>query len=401
MKQYKRIYSSIISDHLLKYRQMIFLSGPRQVGKTTLATESSTSYISWDKEKDRQLILSGVDALADKLEISSQQVGKTPIIAFDEIHKYSKWKTFLKGFFDTYEKRAKIIATGSARMNIYKRGGDSMMGRYFPYRIHPFSVGELLSCEIPSDEVVRPSKCLSDEEWQALIKFGGFPEPFSTRDSRFQKKWQKLRLEQLLREDVRSLTRITELDIIERLAIILANRSGEMLVYASLAREINVSEPTIKQWISILKSLYYGFEVRPWSQNIENSLRKTRKWYLRDWSSIDDEGQRNETMIACHLLKAVELWTDLGLGNFDLFYIRNKQKNEVDFLVSKDQRPWFLLEAKTSETKISPTLEKMQKATGAKHAFQVVMNLPFVEANAFEYTTPVVVPARSFLSQLP
>lgn len=401
MKTYKRIYSAIVADHLSKYRQMIFLSGPRQVGKTTLASEHATVYVSWDKEKDRQAILSGADELAKKIGVIDRRVGKLPVVSFDEIHRYSKWKTFLKGFFDSFEKNCKIIATGSARMNIYKRGGDSMMGRYFPYRMHPFSVGELVLPEIPDDAAVRTPRHLSEEEWQALVKFGGFPEPFITRDDRFQKKWRMLRMEQLLREDIRDLTRTVELDLMEHLAVLLANRSGEQLVYASLARETNASEPTMKKWVTILKSFFYGFEIRPWSKNVENSLRKTTKWFLRDWSNIEDIGKRNETMIACHLLKAVELWTDIGIGEFDLFYLRDKQKHEVDFLVTRDRKPWFLVEAKTSDTSISSTLYKMQKAIGAKHAFQVVMDLPFEKADAFAHTEPIVVPARTFLSQLP
>ena len=401
MKNYRRVYSSVMADHLAKYRQMIFLSGPRQVGKTTLAMESAEAYVSWDKEKDRQSILSGADALAEKFGLASLRAGGLPIVAFDEIHRYSRWKTFLKGFFDTYEKNCRIIATGSARMDVYKRGGDSMMGRYFPYRIHPFSVGELLSPEIPDEKAVRAPVLLADDDWDALVRFGGFPEPLANRDVRFQKKWHRLRMEQLLREDIRDLTRTTELDIVERLAMILANRSGEQLVYASLAREVNVSEPTVKQWVTTLKALYYGFGIRPWAKNVENSLRKTEKWYLRDWSGIDDEGKRNETIVACHLLKAVELWTDIGIGDFELFYIRDKQKHEVDFLVAKDHKPWFLVESKTGDTSISPILSRMQKAVGAKHAFQVVANLPFAECDAFAYTDPVIVPARTFLAQLP
>ena len=401
MKVYKRVYSEILSDHLSKYRQMVFMSGPRQVGKTTLAAERATSYVSWDKPKDRQLVLSGADALAEKLGVSIRRAGSMPIVAFDEIHRYSKWKTFLKGFFDTFEKNCRVVATGSARMDVYKRGGDSMMGRYFPYRIHPFSVGEVASPFVPDEHLIRPPVQIRPADWRALMDFGGFPEPFSMRDVRFHRKWQRLRLDRLLREDIRDLTRTTELDLIERLAEILANRSGNLLVYASLACEVNVSEPTVKKWISLLKSLYYGFEIHPWHANVENSLRKTTKWYLRDWSGIGDEGQRNETLVACHLLKAVELWTDVGLGDFGLYYIRDKQKHEVDFLVAKDRKPWFLVEAKTSDSSVSPMLGKVQKVVGALHAFHVVMNLPFVKDDAFAYAEPVVVPAQTLLSQLP
>lgn len=276
-----------------------------------------------------------------------------------------------------------------------------MMGRYFPYRVHPFSVGELLNPAPPGASVTRPPAPLPDADWQALLTFGGFPEPLATRDTGFLRRWRRLRFEQLVREDIRDLTRTTELDVMEHLARLLANRSGEQLVYAGLARETKVSEPTVKDWVAVLKSLYYGFEIRPWFRNIENALRKTPKWYLRDWSGIEDEGRRNETFIACHLLKAVDLWTDTGLGDFNLFYLRTKQKQEVDFLVTRDGKPWFLVEAKTNDRRLSPALGAMQNALGAPHAFQVVMDLPFVQADAFSRGQPVVVPARTFLSQLP
>lgn len=379
---------------------MVFLSGARQVGKTTLARELSPFYVSWDREKDRQLIISGADKLAEKCGILNRLQPEHGLIAFDEIHRYSHWKTFLKGFFDSFEGQVRIIATGSARMDIYKRGGDSMMGRYFPYHIHPFSVAELTDPTIPNDCIIRSPREIPEEDWQALLEFGGFPEPFSMRDHRFSRKWHSLRFEQLLRSDVRDISRTMEVDLIEQLAAILANRSGEQLVYSSLAHDLNVTEPTVKQWISVLKSLYYGFEIRPWFRNVENSLRKTPKWYLRDWSQIEDEGKRNETMAACHLLKAAEGWTDLGFGDFALYYLRDKQKHEVDFLVTKDNNPWFLVEVKTSDTKITSSLEGYQRKTGARHAFQAVFNLPFENADCFAKTDPVIVSARTLFSQL-
>ena len=149
-----------------------------------------------------------------------------------------------------------------------------------------------------------------------------------------------------------------------------------------------------------LKTLYYGFEIRPWFKNIENSLRKTPKWYLRDWATVSDEGKRAETMVACHLLKAVEGWTDLGLGAFELFYLRDKKKREVDFLVTRDGEPWFIAEVKKSDEALSPNLEYYQGCTKARHAFQVVLDAPYVQADCFSRTTPVAVPARTFLSQL-
>ena len=399
MENVKRLYENIIGEHLGMFRQMVFLSGPRQVGKTTIAKTFASNYLNWEEKETRLLILKGAKAVGKSLALDEgRDSGK--VLVFDEIHRYQKWKTFLKGFFDIYEKSAKVFATGSAKMDVYKRGGDSMMGRYFPYRIHPLSVAELITTAIPDEQrVVRPPRALDATEWNALLEFGGFPEPFTTRQTRFLRKWRALRMEQLFSQDIRDLTKTVEIDQIEALATILANRTGEQLVISSLAHEVTASEPTIKKWVSILKSLYYGFTVKPYYKNIESSIRKTPKWYLRDWSGIADPGKRAETFVACHLLKAVECWTDLGFGDFDLFYVRDRKKREVDFLVTKDKVPWFLAEVKSASEALSGSLAFFQRATGAKHAFQVVLDADYEDADCFEKTTPAVVPAKTFLSQ--
>ena len=400
MENVKRLYENIIGEHLGMFRQMVFLSGPRQVGKTTIAKTFASNYLNWEEKETRLLILKGAKAVGKSLALDEgRDSGK--VLVFDEIHRYQKWKTFLKGFFDIYEKSARVFATGSAKMDVYKRGGDSMMGRYFPYRIHPLSVAELITTAIPDEKrIVRPPRALDATEWNALLEFGGFPEPFTTRQTRFLRKWRALRMEQLFSQDIRDLTKTVEIDQIEALATILANRTGEQLVISSLAHEVTASEPTIKKWVSILKSLYYGFTVKPYYKNIESSIRKTPKWYLRDWSGIADPGKRAETFVACHLLKAVECWTDLGFGDFDLFYVRDRKKREVDFLVTKDKVPWFLAEVKSASEALSGSLAFFQRATGAKHAFQVVLDADYEDADCFENTTPAVVPAKTFLSQL-
>ena len=394
----KRLYDNIVEFHLKEYRQMAFLSGPRQSGKTTVARAHADSYLNWDDDPSKLDILSGQQKVAERCGLDVAR--ETPlVVAFDEIHKYTRWKQFLKGFFDGYEDRVRVLATGSARMDVYRRGGDSMMGRYFPYRVHPLSVAELVDISLPGEEIVRLPVPLSDEDWEALWTFGGFPEPFFKRSRPFSRRWSSMRREQLLREDVRDLSQVVQIDQLAALTEILSHRSGEQLVYSSLGNEVKVDEKTAKSWIGVLKHLYFGFEVRPYFSNIENSIRKTPKWFLRDWSSIQDEGKRFETMVACHLLKAVDCWTDLGLGDFELCYLRDKQRREVDFLVVRDRVPWFLVEAKRGKEALSPALVYFQRATGAKHAFQVTFSEPFASKNAFEYKTPVIVSARSLLSQ--
>ena len=180
---------------------------------------------------------------------------------------------------------------------------------------------------------------------------------------------------------------------------LLGERSGEQLVMANLAQDVGVAPNTIRSWIEVLCSLHVGFLVRPWFRNVASSLRKEPKWFLRDWSEIADEGKRFETLVACHLLKAVEAWTDLGHGQFELRYLRDKQKREVDFLVVRDGQPWFLVEAKLADTALGKNLAYFQQQTRASHAFQIVRDLPFVASDAFERRDPVVVPACTLLSQ--
>jgi predicted AAA+ superfamily ATPase len=193
---------------------------------------------------------------------------------------------------------------------------------------------------------------------------------------------------------------LQELATMETFATLLTERSGQTLVHSNLAQEVGVAVDTARRWVDLLGRLHYGFLVRPWFANIAKALRKEPKWYLRDWSGIADSGARTETFIACHLLKAVEGWTDLGLGRFELRYLRDIQKREVDFLVVRDGKPWFLVEVKTSEQSLSPALGYFQAATKAPHAFQVVMEMDYVGADCFTEHTPVVVPARTLMSQL-
>ncbi len=325
---------------------------------------------------------------------------RPPVVVFDEIHKYSRWRTFLKGFFDTYGDRVRILVTGSSRLDVYRRGGDSLMGRYFPYRMHPFSVGELLHPESPPDLIRPPAPCPAPD-FEALGEHGGFPEPFLKRDRPFSTRWRSLRRQQLLREDLRDLTRIQELAHIEMLAEILDNRASGQVVLSNLAGDLSVSVDTVRRWLGILVALHHGFLVRPWSRHVIRSLRKEPKWYPRDWSGVSDPGARAETLVACHLLKAVETWTDLGLGEFGLYYVRDKEKREVDFLVVRDRKPWFLAEVKKSEEQLDTALSRFQDQLKTAHAFQVVLDLPYVDADCFNSRSPLVVPARTLLSQLP
>jgi uncharacterized protein len=396
-----RLYDSILAEHLGRLRQMAFIAGPRQVGKTTTCRQAAERYLNWDNADDRRVLLQGPAATATRLEL--ERLRRSPLVAaFDELHKFRKWKSFLKGFFDTYSDQVRIVVTGSSRMDLYRRGGDSLMGRYFLYRMHPFTVAELATTDLPDRrKVVRPPSRIDDADDAALWKHGGYPEPFTRRDSTFTRRWSRLRQHQLVREDIRDLTSIHELGQMETFATLLMERSADQLVYSNLATEARVTVDTARRWVDTFCGFYLGFILRPWFTNVSRSLRKEPKWYLRDWSSIADEGKRAETFIACHLLKAVDGWTDLGLGEFHLGYLRDKQKHEVDFVVARNRKPWFLVEVKKADDRISPVLAGFQEQTGAPYAFQVVVDADYVDADCFERRgRPVVVPARTFLSQL-
>jgi predicted AAA+ superfamily ATPase len=393
-----RLYSAILRDHLNRHRQMALVAGPRQVGKTTACRALADDYLNWDNADDRRELLRGPASLAVRLRLDRLRA-KPSVVVFDELHKHAKWKTLLKGFFDTYGGRARILVTGSSRLDVFRRGGDSLMGRYLLYRMHPWSVAESIRTGLPERELHAPAE-IPDAEWNALWEHGGFPEPFLRRDGRFSRRWRSLRRDQLSREDVRDLARITDLGTMETLMQILAEQSAQPLVYANLAGEVQVAVDTAKRWTELLTGIHYGFLVRPWFKNVAKALRKEPKWFLRDWSGVDDEGARAETFVACHLLKAVEGWTDLGFGDFELRYLRDKQKREVDFLIVRDRKPWFLVEAKLSDAHLSASLAYYQQQTKASHAFQVVLHLPYEPADCFATHRPVVVPARTFLSQL-
>jgi predicted AAA+ superfamily ATPase len=393
-----RLYETMLREHLAEHRQMALVSGPRQVGKTTVCRALSDHYLNWDNPDDRRILLAGPARVAEAAGLDRLRAA-APVITLDELHKYAKWKGWLKGLFDSYGDRARFIVTGSSRLDVFKRGGDSLMGRYFLYRMHPWSVAECVSTA-PPEAPVRPPAPVSGEDWEALRVHGGFPEPFLKRDPRFTRRWRALRHEQLAREDLRDVTRVQELGTMELLMQLLAERSGGQLVYAGLAREIGVTIDTVKRWIDLLERLHYGFLIRPWFKNVTKALVKEPKWFLRDWSGCEDAGARSETLVACHLLKAVDGWNDLGLGRFELRYLRDKLQREVDFLIVRERKPWCLVEVKTSDTKLSPWLAHFQSETGAPHALQVVMDLPFEGVDCFQAGKPAVVSARDFLSQL-
>jgi len=400
----RRIYDSILTSNLTSIEEMLFLSGPRQVGKTTTSKNVAEHcgrlvYLNWDNEDNKKLILKGPSAIAE-FSVLNSLAEQLPIIVFDEIHKYPDWKNFLKGFYDTYRDKARIMVTGSARLDMYKKGGDSLMGRYLHFRMHPFSVAEYIRTDAPKTDIQQPVK-IKAADFDALFEFGGFPKPFLQRDKEFYRQWQRARHQLLTHEDIRDTNLIHDLNRLDTLIAFLKESAAHQITYQNLAKLIRASVDTITRWITLLEAFYFCFRVQPWSKNVTRSLIKEPKLFLWDWSQVADLGAKAENFIAMHLLKATQVWTDCGLGEYGLHYIRTLEKKEVDFVVSKNGRVWFLVEVKLSNhQKINPHLVYFQKQTNAQHAFQVVLNMPYVDQDCFSKMEPIIVPASTFLSQL-
>ncbi len=359
--------------------KMAFVSGPRQCGKTTmsklmLAQRSSGSYRNWDDVVFRRQWAKDPSAIVPAPERDA------PLVVLDEIHKAKGWKRTLKGIYDTLPGPADIMVTGSARLSVYKKGSDSLTGRYFQFRLHPLTLGEMDKSESPSpDEVLsalfqrsRQASRSAVSMFEALERLGGFPEPLLGQNERKARLWRRNRIDTVIREDVRDLTRIPELGRIEMMAALLPERVGSLFSKASLREDLEVSFDTVRRWTALLKDLYYVHEIKPFQTAIARSLRKEGKIYMWDYGEVSDPAARFENLVANHLLKACHLWTDTGEGQFELCYLRNKEKQEIDFLIVRDRRPWLPVEVKRADVDPSPHWRRFLPALKCLRALQLV-----------------------------
>ncbi|WP_342270186.1 ATP-binding protein [Rickettsia endosymbiont of Orchestes rusci] len=398
----ERLYQKEVEEYLTNYGKLVFISGPRQVGKTTISKQAikhnlNSVYLNWDYLEDRQYILNGHNEIFETLLIV--KANKKPRIILDEIHKFKDWKNLVKGFYDKFGDTIEFIITGSARLNIYKKGGDSLMGRYINLTIHPLSVAEISKNFRNDIEYIGKPKNITKDEFEALINFGGFAEVYLRGTARFHRIWSKQRFEQLFREDVRNTEDINNIYALELLATIINEQVGVLTNYTNLANKVRVSDQTIRRWVSLLEKHYYCFSIRPWAKNVIRSLIKEPKYYLWDWSQIKDPGAKFENLVASHLLKAVYFWNESGLGDFNLCYLRDKQKREVDFVIIKDNKPWILVEAKVSDLSISSSLKYFHELLKPEFSFQVVQNKQIIDKSCFDKPGLWIVPAITFLSQ--
>jgi len=326
----KRYLREVVEKDLSE--RMVFVGGPRQVGKTTFAlsllsepTEKHPGYLNWDNPKDRPLLLKG--------ELPADE----SCIILDEIHKFARWRNLVKGLYDANRSAASFLVTGSARLDYYRKGGDSLQGRYHYYRLHPFSLLEL-----------NPSGNRNDLE--SLLKFGGFPEPILRSEERFWRRWQRERIQRVIYEDIRDLENIKEISLLELLSEELPNRVGSPLSIKNLKELLQVAHETVARWLEIFERMYFCFRIPPYGSPKIRAVKKEQKLYLWDWSLVADKGARFENFIAAQLLKYCHFVEDTEGYKMELRFLRDTDKREIDFVVMKDKKPSFAVECKAGES---------------------------------------------------
>ena len=332
--------------------KMVFLGGPRQVGKTTLALAvlqadgpRHPGYLNWDDARVRPALLRG------------DLPGDQATLVLDEIHKHPHWRNLVKGFYDSYRDRVAFLVTGSARLDHYRKGGDSLQGRYHHYRLHPFSLREIAKSPTPSD-------------LDALLRFGGFPEPLLAGNQRAWRRWQRERLSRVVREDLRDLENVREIALVELLVDALPNRVGSPLSINSLSEDLQVAHQTVQRWLDILENLYVCFRIPPYGAPRIRAVKKENKLYLWDWSQVPAHGPRFENLVACQLLKYCHHQEDTEGFAMELRFLRDTDRREVDFVVLRDGEPLFAVECKAGDKSPNPAIAYFRERTPIAHFYQ-------------------------------
>lgn len=351
MRLNKRYLHDYVKEDLKN--KMVFISGPRQVGKTTFSlsfldkvSATQGAYLNWDSLEDRQIIKSSV------------LPAKSPLIIYDEIHKYARWRTLIKGLYDKYHHSTHFIVTGSAKLDYFRKGGDSLFGRYHHYRLHPFSLREL------------SSQC-NKADLNHLLQRGGFPEPLFAATERTIKRWRIERRAKIIYEDLNDLELVKEISMIDLLADALPQKIGSPLSIKSLSEDLQVAHRTVDRWLEMLERMYVSFRISPYGTPKIRSVKKEQKLYLWDWSVCISEGARFENWMACQLLKYCHLQEDAEGDEMELRYLRDTDKREVDFVVLKNKKPLFAVECKLSDTKIASHIPYFMQRTNIPEFYQV------------------------------
>ena len=404
----ERTLLTLVDTIITEFNKMAFVSGPRQVGKTTLAQHyqrqfSQSLYLNWDALPHQKKILTDPAFL----EKENREPDQPFLVVLDEIHKYARWKNYLKGVYDQYKDEFQFLVTGSGRLDLFKKSGDSLFGRYFSVLLLPLSLGELSRRLNGFDAFNRgldnpPADSQEHRSaYQQLFRFSGFPEPFSRGRDDFYNLWFAERKRLLVREDIRDTNAIRNISLFEHLAHLIPGRIGSPLSVNALREDVGVAFETARDWIALLEHFYYLFRITPYANRVSRALRKEAKAYLFDWAEIEDESTRFENLVALHLLKAVRLWQEHGDKIIGLNFIRDKEKREVDFILSERGIPLCLIECKLSEKELAPSLVHFQEKLEVPVAVQLLHESGVCQKRRAKGMTQWVISADRWLSLLP
>lgn len=370
----ERNYYSGIWEEFDEEKALVFISGPRQAGKTTFAKEIASSqassfYFNYDIPANKALLLERPTFFEEV-----DRKGSRPLVILDEIHKYQDWKNYLKGIFDGYSDEFRFIVAGSGRLDVSRKKGDSLAGRYLHFHLFPFTLGEMFAIKVGPDQETLSSEVPGEkpeawEAWDTMYRVSGFPEPFLAGSEVKYRRWAKTYHARIIRDDIRGEHAVRQMDTMEALYGLLPERVGAPFSASSLSRILKVSHKTVSSWIDLFQGFLLIFKLKPYSKRLARSLVKEPKIYFYDYRRIPNAAVRFENMVAVELHRAVTLWTDYGLADYRLFYLRNKDREEVDFLVTKDGNPQFMVETKLTDPSVSAQLRK----------YQDLLNIPAVQ----------------------
>jgi predicted AAA+ superfamily ATPase len=358
----RKIYENLLKDLTKK---MVFLVGPRQVGKTWLSKEIAKKYknplyLNFDSQEHREIIK------------KQSWLDTTDLIVFDELHKMPKWKNYLKGVYDTKKAGLHILITGSARLDAFRKTGDSLAGRFYIHHLMPFDLKELTGTRF-------------ENNIDRLMERSGFPEPFLA-DETGALKWRSQYTDSLLKLDVLEFQDIDKINIIKQLFDILKTKVGSTISYNNIAKDLNISPITVKKYVDILEALFLIFIIRPYSNKINRAILKEPKIYFYDLGLIKEEGIKFENFIALSFLTYIKELNDTTGKSYKLSFLKTKDKREVDFAISDEENNLkIIVETKLSDDGVVPNLKYFTDKYSIS-GIQLVKNLK-IEKKIIRFTT--------------
>lgn len=353
----KRAIAPQIKKDLAK--KIVMIAGPRQCGKTTLAKSilDSFDYFNYDSLEDREMLLK------KKWDRSKE------VVIFDELHKMPKWKSWLKGVYDKEGNDPHLLVTGSARLNTFRKVGDSLAGRYFYFRLHPFDLKEIVQSDL---------RLSVQETFDRLLSVGGYPEPFLSGKLSDYRRWRSGHLDVILRQDLIDLEAIRDVRSMELLVQLLRSRVGSAISINALATALQKDHKTIQRWLELLEELFVIFRVTPFSKDIARAVKKEPKFYFYDTGFVEgSSAQKLENLVACALLKEAHFQTDVNGRPYALFFLKVKGGREIDFLLQPEAKgePSYMIEVKDADAEASPNFKLFAPTLKPAKAIQLVREL--------------------------